>query len=472
MGILANSASVVHASSSATDVKAGYVTNERIVLSTSPTQASYSWGLTKPSGSTARSVLSDATSATPLFTPDVAGIYVITEGTSGFILRVTCTAVEVTSVSNAHRFSPVTDNSVPVPALGRTAYYSSDQNALVTKDPAGSIDAVAAVTGIGVAGARQFTIPRMQASEPNVGWIVQGGDFFGTYNQTFFLGHNPTRTGADANKPQLGIACELKFEATAGANPKAEWYGVWVHEDGTQLRPIGFTADYVTKLVNNFFIGEHTFLDDASTPTQLARITRSGQIVSDGGANKSFYAAGINREILAADKDLSGSPFNVSVIASVNNTELRLGGTGGSWTKVTCNNPWHFSGAVFANGGVTLPTDIAVQHATGLTGLQFNSSSQWVIGHPNFASTYQASVIYVLVDGTYIMNVEGAGVGIGTGLGSSHASAILECASTTKGVLLPRMASDPSSPADGLIYYNNSTNKFRGRANGAWVDLH
>lgn len=32
--------------------------------------------------------------------------------------------------------------------------------------------------------------------------------------------------------------------------------------------------------------------------------------------------------------------------------------------------------------------------------------------------------------------------------------------------------STPSSPLNGMIYYDSSTHKFRGYANGAWVDLH
>lgn len=40
------------------------------------------------------------------------------------------------------------------------------------------------------------------------------------------------------------------------------------------------------------------------------------------------------------------------------------------------------------------------------------------------------------------------------------------------GLRVPRLDADPGSPLDGDLYYNTSTNKFRGRANGAWVDLH
>jgi hypothetical protein len=38
-------------------------------------------------------------------------------------------------------------------------------------------------------------------------------------------------------------------------------------------------------------------------------------------------------------------------------------------------------------------------------------------------------------------------------------------------VQLPTASSDPSSPANGQIYYNNSTHKLRLYANGAWANL-
>lgn len=73
------------------------------------------------------------------------------------------------------------------------------------------------------------------------------------------------------------------------------------------------------------------------------------------------------------------------------------------------------------------------------------------------------------------MRVSGSGnVGIATA--SPDASAILDVTSTTGGLLFPRLTTTQrnaiSSPANGLVLYNTTTDKLQVRAAGAWVDLH
>jgi|GEM_PF-4181012 len=80
------------------------------------------------------------------------------------------------------------------------------------------------------------------------------------------------------------------------------------------------------------------------------------------------------------------------------------------------------------------------------------------------------------VDSTYydlLLNPIGGNVGIGT----DTPSAPLEVSSTTGGVIMPRMTSTErndiaGSGTDGEVIYNTTLNKFQGRANGSWVDLH
>lgn len=154
-GILANSASetMVSGDTSADNTRAGYVVGEQITLATVPTGASYSWSLSKPGGATSRSDISDATVASPVFVPDYAGTWTVTciVDNATYVLRLTATAVAITSVANAHRFSPVTNNSIPAPATGLTLFCSSDaSNQLRAKNTSGtvlSLDAVSARTG-------------------------------------------------------------------------------------------------------------------------------------------------------------------------------------------------------------------------------------------------------------------------------------------------------------------------------------
>jgi hypothetical protein len=83
------------------------------------------------------------------------------------------------------------------------------------------------------------------------------------------------------------------------------------------------------------------------------------------------------------------------------------------------------------------------------------------------------------VDGNSFNNLlrtDAASAAVGVGTTPSEASAILEVASTTKGLLPPRMTTTQQnaigSPAAGLMLYNTTTNKLMVYNGSAWTALH
>lgn len=168
-GILGNSSSstMVSGDTSADNTAEGYVTNEQITFSVTPTGAAYVWGLAKPSGSTARASLSADDTATVTLTPDVAGYYVVTctvDSTTTYVLRISVTQVAQTTSLEAIRFSPKLPAAVPTPALGGALFWNTTANQLFVKDAAGNsypfnYDAVQSFGGEGTStDATEFTL--------------------------------------------------------------------------------------------------------------------------------------------------------------------------------------------------------------------------------------------------------------------------------------------------------------------------
>lgn len=150
MGILANSATVAHSSSSADDTNTGYISGERVTLTISGAPATtYQWSMAIPSTSaTARSALSNTAVASPSFLPDVAGFYVLTcvATTAGvpttYILRISVRQSSVATAVEALRLMPIADALVPAPPVGCALYFSEEQGTLCMKLANGDIHTV------------------------------------------------------------------------------------------------------------------------------------------------------------------------------------------------------------------------------------------------------------------------------------------------------------------------------------------
>lgn len=143
-GILASSASktMTPGETQPDDAESGYVTGEQIALSVTPAATTFSWGIAKPSGATVRANLSGTTDATPVFTPDVAGFYVVTvtvDSSTSYVIRLSVTQVAITTAAEAVRFQPKADASVPAPARGEALFFSSNVSRLRVKTTAGAV---------------------------------------------------------------------------------------------------------------------------------------------------------------------------------------------------------------------------------------------------------------------------------------------------------------------------------------------
>lgn len=149
-GILANSVSrtMLAAETAADKAVSGYITNEQITLTVSPTGTDYLWSQAKPAGSSARSDLSASTGASVVLTPDVEGYYLVTcivDSTTTYVIRMAVVNISAVSTLGAMRLTPNEDAQIPTPPLGVTLYFSSDQSALCFKDSSGVVNVIEVV---------------------------------------------------------------------------------------------------------------------------------------------------------------------------------------------------------------------------------------------------------------------------------------------------------------------------------------
>ncbi len=123
-------------------IVSGYITNERIALTVTPTGSSYVWSIAKPSGATLRSDLSAVNVAGPSFVPEVHGIWtisVVIDSTTTYVIRIAVAAITQTTISQAFRCSPVADDTVPAPPVGEALFFSADALRWRTKNSAGVV---------------------------------------------------------------------------------------------------------------------------------------------------------------------------------------------------------------------------------------------------------------------------------------------------------------------------------------------
>lgn len=145
------------------------------------------------------------------------------------------------------------------------------------------------------------------------------------------------------------------------------------------------------------------------------------------------------------------------------------GATGPTWT-ISSNN---FN----ANGTQSISTSIP-STITSTNGAWLTAGNAGLASAINFIGTTDGTDLTFRTNNTERMRILGGGAGIGNigiGVGVPALSALVDIASTSKGILIPRMTTAQrtaiGSPAQGLLVYDNTLGQFYYHNGAAWVAI-
>lgn len=145
-GIGAVSVTKTHSASGADVAATGFLVNEQVTLSASPSGSGYQWSVAIPSDSApGRSALDDDTDAAPKFTPDVPGFFTVTclvDGATLYVLRLAVVSVGTVRVCEVLHFAPIANSQVSTPQTGFAVFNSSDLPGMAKKDTTGTVSAL------------------------------------------------------------------------------------------------------------------------------------------------------------------------------------------------------------------------------------------------------------------------------------------------------------------------------------------
>ena len=263
-----------------------------------------------------------------------------------------------------------------------------------------------------------------------------------------------------------------------------------------------------------------TTADGASTPTERMRITNGGFVgIGPGATNPSAtlnvighneFTLGFTAQTSSTQTALFSQP--VAILANTSNAagnglglRFSIADTGGTLRTVagvgavaTAKTASTVDGDLYvyvgalermritstgnAGIGVSPATRFEVGQSSGSRArFDVSSAAQVVMTSLNVAGSAFVTSFYNALDhrwqvsGSDALRIETSG-SLAVGTASANAAAQLDVQSTTKGFLPPRMTTTQrdaiSSPPDGLVLYNSTTNKLQVRAASAWVDLH
>ena len=215
--------------------------------------------------------------------------------------------------------------------------------------------------------------------------------------------------------------------------------------------------------------------------------TAGDALITNGSGTLSFTTiSGGGSSTLAAltDTTITGA-VNTEVLTYNGSAWVNLAASGGSNLTVIDESTTLSTAATkftFAGAGVTATEpstdEILITVPGGAPGgsnthVQYNNSGA-LGGEAGF--TYNASTD-VVTAGSFATTASGTPtLSSNTGIELSATSGSITATTITGGMVLPRLTTTQrdaiSTDVDGMVVYNTSTNKFQGRANSTWVDLH
>lgn len=321
---------------------------------------------------------------------------------------------------------------------------------------------------LGITGTSFLTGRRIDATSAGALWIYSNAakvnDFFGGAGNTTATGDRNIGGGPSAlqslttgsinvafgnNAMRECLSCSQNVALGAGALQK--------NVSGVANFAMGLFSLHNNLGSNNVALGDQV-LYSSTTGAKNTVIGTLGMFYNvDGSSNTAIGYTALHSNLNGVSNVVIGEAAMFAGASGNNNTvvgrEAMYSGTG--------------------NNNVVYGRNAAVNLTTG--------SNNVIIGYnihaPSATGSYQLNIGNLVfgagLDGTGATLSSGR---VSVGVAVPDASAKLEVASTTGGILFPRMTTTQrdaiSSPTDGLVIFNTTAAKLQVRAGGAWVDLH
>ena len=305
-------------------------------------------------------------------------------------------------------------------------------------------------------------------------------NILGGYNN-FALGHQ-TLQALTSGYDNTALGAGTSLTLTTANSTTAVGNGALRNNNASGVTGIGAGALINNSSGVNTAVGKSA-LQTITTGTESSAFGFESLLSATGNQNtaagyRSGYGLGSG-----AENALFG---NGIMAAATNGGSNSFFGSGAAISNTGSHNVGIGTGSLFTSTSADGNVSIGRNNMRNLTTGDYNVAIGAFIDVPSNTGSGQLNIgnviygvgLHATTTTTSTPETNGA---ISIGATTPNASALLDLASTTKGLLLPRMTSTQgsaiASPADGLMIYVTTTNAtftsvgFWGRENGAWVKL-